>query len=298
MSQIFISYSSKDRQFTLKLADNLEKFFKIWIDREGIEGGLEWEKAIEEALKACKIFLVVVSPNSNDSDWVARETIMAEKLSKYRIPILINGDLPFRLLNLHYIDFQGEFDGGLRDLLEILIKTIDPQQKIRDDVNILIGEGIRARLQQGYSKADNLIGQALALSPELGTSVDDFWQRLQAAQQTNYAEKLEVMIASGHKAVVEHTERLADVYGKGEDGFRWSVSLNAPDEILNEIDHVVYELHSTFVPPTRTVRDRKSNFRLTMIGWGYFSIPLEIHFKDGSIVKTSYNLTLDTSANN
>lgn len=296
MSQIFISYSSKDRQFTLKLADNLEKFFKVWIDREGLEGGLEWERAIEEALKTCSIFLVVVSPNSNESDWVARETILAEKLNKYRIPVLINGDLPFRLLNLHYIDFQGEFDGGLRDLLEILNKTIDPQQKIRDEVNSMIAEGIRARLLKEYSKADNLIGQALALSPELGASLEGFWQQLQATQQTNYAEKLKVMIGYGHKPIVEQAERLPNIYGDGKDGFRWSVSLDVSDEILSQIDHVVYQLHESFSPPTRIVRDRKSNFRLTMIGWGYFRIPVEIHFQDGSIVQTSYQLKLGSES--
>src|SRR5688500_13580814 len=118
MPQIFLSYSSKDRPFATRIVEDLERFYDVWIDRSDLSGGAAWEQMIEKAVNDCGVFMVIVSPNSNQSEWVARETILAEKLKKYRIPILLNGELPFRLLNLHYVDFQGEYEGGFRDLLE------------------------------------------------------------------------------------------------------------------------------------------------------------------------------------
>jgi transcription initiation factor IIF auxiliary subunit len=43
------------------------------------------------------------------------------------------------------------------------------------------------------------------------------------------------------------------------------------------IDHVVYHLHPTFNPPKVTVS--KYPFILARIGWGYFEVHVEVHFK-------------------
>ena len=48
--QIFISHDTADNTFAMKLADSLERFYTIWIDRQGLVGGLEWEREIEQAL--------------------------------------------------------------------------------------------------------------------------------------------------------------------------------------------------------------------------------------------------------
>jgi hypothetical protein len=296
MSHIFISYSSKNRDFALRLADKLGRFYKVWIDREGLEGGQEWEKAIEDALTSCALFLVLVSPESNDSDWVARETILAEKLRKNRVPLLLNGDLPFRLLNLHYIDFRGDFEGGLRDLYEILRSYLNPEEKTRDDVNQLIGAGIRARLTGDFAQANDFIGQALALQPDLVSDVQAFWQKLEERPTTHYAEQLQRMIDRGLQPIVEKTIVTNQGIYQDKPAYQWTVSINTDAQILDQIDYVIYHLHPTFEPPIRTIRDRQSNFGLTMIGWGLFDIPTEIYFKDGSYVETTYSLTfkLDT----
>jgi hypothetical protein len=118
MSHLFISYSNQDRDFVQRLTRSLAPFYDIWSDREDLEPGVQWEKHIEEGITGCTVFLVIVSPASNESNWVTRETILAERLRKYRIPVLLEGDLPFRLLGVQYVDFRGDYDGGLRDLPE------------------------------------------------------------------------------------------------------------------------------------------------------------------------------------
>jgi TIR domain/prokaryotic YEATS domain len=290
MSHIFISYSSKDRDFALKLAEILEKFFDVWIDRAELEGGLEWEKAIEEALADCQVFVVIVTPKSNDSEWVARETIRAEQLKKTRIPILLAGQLPLRLLNLQFVDFQGEFEGGLRDLLEALQLYLDSDDFQRDEVNLLLGRAIRARLNDDIAEANNLLGQAIALEPDFVNSIEDFWQALQMPFSSDMAASLRQRVENGKIIIIEET-KLADeqLYADSET-YEWSIFLDADEAILEQIDAVHYKLHETFNPPQRIVRDRQSQFRLTMQGWGTFEIPISLVFKDGSTVETSYHL--------
>jgi hypothetical protein len=293
MARIFISYSSKDRDFALKLAETLEKFFDVWIDREELEGGLQWEKAIETALADCKVFVVVVTPKSNDSEWVARETIRAEQLKKPRIPILLDGQLPLRLLNLHFVDFQGDFEGGMRDLLEALQLYLDSGEFKRDEVNVLLGRAIRARLNGDTAGANNLLGQALALEPDFVSSTEDFWRQLQMPHRSDLAAALRQRVENGDIIIIEETKLADEQRYKDSDTYEWSIYVDADDAVLDQIDSVHYGLHETFNPRQRIVRDRHSQFRLTMQGWGIFEIAIEIIFKDGSKVETSYHLLFD-----
>lgn len=293
MSAIFISYSSKDREFALEMADRLEQFFDVWIDREGLEGGMAWEQAIESALKDCQIFIVIVSPDSNLSDWVARETILAEQLKKHRIPILLVGELPFRLLNLHYIDFRGDFEGGFLDLLDSLKKHLQPQDKTHDSVNQLIGEAIRARLAGDISSANTFIGQALAIEAGLAPAIDAFWSRLTQESHSDYAAQLRKQMAAGKQFIVEQTRLLDSTLYGDDDTYEWSLFVDADDTLLDQIEYVQYQLHPTFTEPTRIVRNRSAKFRLTMIGWGTFEVGVKIQFKDGSELKVIHDLQFD-----
>src|SRR5262245_49799205 len=53
MNQVFVSYSSKDKDFALQLVSDLERFYDVWIDKGELEGGLEWEQMIDAALQEC-----------------------------------------------------------------------------------------------------------------------------------------------------------------------------------------------------------------------------------------------------
>lgn len=291
MGEIFISYSSANRDFALQIEERLEQFFNVWIDREGIEGGMQWEKAITEALKECTVFIVIVTPESNQSEWVARETILAEQLNKYRIPLFLDGELPLRLLNLHFVDFQGDFEGGFRDLLEALKKYLEPQDKTRTAVNQLLGEAVRSQLDGDVTTARNFVGQALAIQPDLADTIEAFWENLNPTPTTQYATVLASKLEEGIQLIEESVKPLDEkLYDNNQEAFEWNLRVNLIDTILDEIDFVRYELHPTFVNPERIVRDRKSQFQLRLVGWGIFEIPITIQFKDGSSVKTSHHL--------
>ena len=59
MGHIFISYSRQDQDLADKIIRVLAKAgAKVWIDREGIAGGVKWRREIVEAVpvpKLCKI---------------------------------------------------------------------------------------------------------------------------------------------------------------------------------------------------------------------------------------------------
>jgi hypothetical protein len=65
------------------------------------------------------------------------------------------------------------------------------------------------------------------------------------------------------------------------DWWSWSIWLEGDKKELDEVDHVVYTLHSTFPDPVRVVKDRRTGFKLQSVGWGEFEIYLRIVLKNG-----------------
>lgn len=80
---------------------------------------------------------------------------------------------------------------------------------------------------------------------------------------------------------------------EGDDWWKWWIWIEAPDADLDKIDYVVYTLHSTFVNPVRTIRDRASKFILKTEGWGTFPIYAGVYLKDGTTISLEHELFLN-----
>jgi hypothetical protein len=76
--------------------------------------------------------------------------------------------------------------------------------------------------------------------------------------------------------------------------WKWSVWLDGPAEELDDVEAVTYHLHPTFPDPIRTVTDRTTQFRLQAIGWGTFTINLEIHRRSGRSLQRSHHLSFES----
>ncbi|OGN72209.1 MAG: hypothetical protein A2X25_00675 [Chloroflexi bacterium GWB2_49_20] len=109
MTRVFISYSRKDLEFVQRMADDLKTAgLDVWYDLSGLEAGTRWGSEIQKAIKTSQYFLVVMSPNSVNSEWVEREFLYASIQNLKIIPLLYQPcDLPMWSLNLHFIDVQG-----------------------------------------------------------------------------------------------------------------------------------------------------------------------------------------------
>ncbi len=96
MADIFISYSSKDREKAEQLAELLGSAgLSVWIDKHGIEAATSWSGEITQAITDCKVFVILLSPNSITSHNVSKEVSLASERKKKILPIdLIPVELP------------------------------------------------------------------------------------------------------------------------------------------------------------------------------------------------------------
>lgn len=88
MSDIFISYSSKDKEKADQLTELLASAgLSVWIDQSGIDVATSWSNEIVKAIDACQAFLVLLSPNSIVSKNVAKEVSLAAEQGKKILPL-------------------------------------------------------------------------------------------------------------------------------------------------------------------------------------------------------------------
>ncbi|MEV4181497.1 TIR domain-containing protein [Streptosporangium canum] len=93
----FISYSRRDRRYVERLASHLKRAgVRTWFDDE-IPIGDRFEKVIRSKIDACDAFVVVMTPDAEESRWVHREITRAETKGKEILPLLLAGDVFFRI---------------------------------------------------------------------------------------------------------------------------------------------------------------------------------------------------------
>jgi hypothetical protein len=129
MQKIFVSYSRKDIDFVRKLAGDLETAgYDVWWDITDLQGGDDWVRKIPSAIAASQYFIIVLSPNSIESEWVRKEYTQALNLRKKIIPImLVPCEVPFALNTINFVNFaSGEYPDNFKKLLPPLGYTGEP----------------------------------------------------------------------------------------------------------------------------------------------------------------------------
>ncbi len=99
---VFISYSHLDLAYVRKLAGYLEQAnIKAWFDEE-IVTGERWVSVIRDQIASCSAMIAVMTPAAEESVWVDRELAQADALARPILPLLLDGNVFFRLANLQY----------------------------------------------------------------------------------------------------------------------------------------------------------------------------------------------------
>src|SRR3970040_2429343 len=89
MTDVFISYSRKDKDLVRALHDALKAQNRdTWVDWEDIPPTAEWLKEIFSAIEAAHTFVFVISPDSVASDMCKQEIAHAVKHNKRLVPIV------------------------------------------------------------------------------------------------------------------------------------------------------------------------------------------------------------------
>ena len=103
---IFISYSRQDQAYVQKLINTFEeKGLSVWLD-ERIDYGTAWQKVIEDHLRACQVFVLVMTPRSYESHWVQCELSLALELRKPIFPLLLEGERWFSVARIQVVDVK------------------------------------------------------------------------------------------------------------------------------------------------------------------------------------------------
>jgi adenylate cyclase len=88
LPDIFISYSRKDSEQALQLAELLTSAgLSVWMDRSGIEVAMSWSASIVDAITECKAFILMLSPSSIESHNVIKEVSLASEKRKKILPL-------------------------------------------------------------------------------------------------------------------------------------------------------------------------------------------------------------------
>jgi serine/threonine protein kinase len=109
---LFVSYSRRDKDYAAQLTDHLaENGFTVWIDSQ-IEYGDTWFAEIEEAIKTCEAFILLMTPEAYKSEWVQKEILLAKRDKKPIFPLLLEGSEFGIVIDLQFADVR---DGTMPD---------------------------------------------------------------------------------------------------------------------------------------------------------------------------------------
>jgi hypothetical protein len=164
----FISYSSEDRPWAQRVAQDLEaKGLNVFVDKPGLVAGAPWDEQLYAQLEDSQHLVVLWSGNAKDSDWVNNEFTTFRTLirppvrdgppgpPRHIIPVYLEGEYaPFK--KYEHIDFvreagaypagPGAIDAGVwQDVMDKLEQSIRHAEATRP-VPLLVITTTRANL--------------------------------------------------------------------------------------------------------------------------------------------------------
>ena len=196
MSDVFISYSRKDKDFVTLLNAALKaRDRKAWVDLEDIPATAKWWEKIEGGIEAARAFVFVLSPDSTVSSECGKEIEVAAGAHKRLIPVVcrelgasvVHKDLA--CLNYIFCRDGDDFEAAIDTLLKavdtdlewvdahthLLQKATEWDRKGRTQSLLLRGEELReAEIWQAQSgakepKPTELMGEFILASRSAAT---------------------------------------------------------------------------------------------------------------------------------
>jgi hypothetical protein len=135
MASVFISHSSKDKDFVRQLAADLKEVgHSPWLDEWEIQVGDCIVRAVDSGLTKAEFVILVLSPNAVESGWVEREwapSYWKEIESKRRVVLpamLIECVVPTLLKTKKYADFRRTYAVGFAQIVTALGPVVEQVQ--------------------------------------------------------------------------------------------------------------------------------------------------------------------------
>jgi len=143
---VFVSYSSKDKQIADALVAGLEnRGIRCWFAPRDIAPGSSWGEAIINAIEGCKIMVIILSGHSNRSRQVLREV---ERAVANNVIII-----PFRIENIDPTGAMAYFL-STEHWLDAITRPLDKHiQKLINTILVFQGEEVAEELEAADTDA-------------------------------------------------------------------------------------------------------------------------------------------------
>ncbi|MFE9751236.1 TIR domain-containing protein [Saccharothrix saharensis] len=152
----------------------------MWIDDELITGD-RWENVIRDRIDTCAALVVVMSRDAEESEWVSREIARAQSRGKPVLPLLYDGEVFFRLADVHFEDVRGgrmpgdRFIAVLHQVTDTTARatttTVTPGRTLGERVALVIAAvGVVSVLVLSWPGVVDLTRNARPDSQTVGTS--------------------------------------------------------------------------------------------------------------------------------
>src|SRR6185436_3029328 len=110
MSDIFVSYASQDREVAFRIVAFLEQNgIRCWVAPRDVPPGMEYGEAIIHGIAQSRALVLILSDQSNDSQFVRKEVERAVSKTKPVLPVRIrevkpSGSLEFFISSSQWVD--------------------------------------------------------------------------------------------------------------------------------------------------------------------------------------------------
>lgn len=110
MADVFVSYASADRDAAFRIVDYLEaQGIRCWVAPRDVGPGVEYGQAIIDAIGEVRALVLVLSDQSNESQFVRKEVERAVSKTKPVLPVRIrevtpSGALEFYISSAQWVD--------------------------------------------------------------------------------------------------------------------------------------------------------------------------------------------------
>ncbi len=125
--RLYISYSRADKAFVTRLATYLYRAYdEVWYDEHRYGGDIWWDDLLWN-LKACDIFIYLISPQSVEATYCRAEYAEALRLRKQILPVVIRDEtpVPADMEVLPVVNMVGPFDASSVGELLAALKQLE-----------------------------------------------------------------------------------------------------------------------------------------------------------------------------
>lgn len=136
---VFISYSSQNKEAAQAICHALEQNeIRCWMAPRDIPYGAQYGDVIDDAIKTCKVVVVLFSETAASSQWVNGELNVAFEEQKTIIPFRLDqtplkGQTRVMLNQRHWIDAYPDYKTKFKDLVNAVAQAIGKTVQLEPD---------------------------------------------------------------------------------------------------------------------------------------------------------------------